>query len=151
MSRLEGLPALNRRLNAIGKNADLLRDIQLNAVAEATRTVPRRSSFLGRSIQPGSMGNDFAIVQATAPYAAYVELGTKPHVIRPRTKGMLSWTEGKRLSGRNRTGKGAGRRFFAKVVHHPGTKAQPFLVPAARWALQKVGISKIIERWNRAA
>jgi hypothetical protein len=151
MSRLEGLSALNRRLNAIQRNADLLRDIQLNAVAEAKRRVPRKTSALGRSIHPGSLGNDFAIVEATAPYAAYVELGTRPHVIKPRRKSVLSWTEGKRLSGRARTGAAAGQRFFAKRVNHPGTKPQPYLVPAARWALEKVGITKLIERWNRAA
>lgn len=151
MSRLEGLPALNRRLNAISKNGDLLRDIQLHAVAEAKRRVARRSGFLGRSINPGSTGPDFTIVEATAPYAGYVEFGTKAHVIKPRRKSVLSWTEGKRLSGRARTGAGAGQRFFARRVNHPGTKAQPFLVPAAKWALDKVGITKIIERWNRAA
>lgn len=148
---LEGLPKLNKRLEAIKRNSDLLREIQLNAVRRAKETVPRRTSALGRSIHPGSHGKDFAIVEATAPYAAYVELGTRPHVIRPRTKSVLSWTEGKRLSGRARSGAAAGRRFFARVVHHPGTKPQPYLVPAARWALDKVGINKIIERWNRAA
>lgn len=151
MSKLEGLPELNRRLNAITKNQDLLRDIQIHAVARAKTIVPRKTSALGRSIHPGASGPDFAIIEATAPYAAYVELGTRPHVIRPRNKRLLSWTEGKRLSGRPRTGAAAGARFFARVVHHPGTKPQPYLVPAAKWALDKVGITKIIERWNRAA
>lgn len=150
MSALEGLPALNRRLNAIAKNGDLLRDIQLHAVAEAKRIVPRKTSFLGRSIHPGATGADFAIIEATAPYAAYVELGTRAHIIKPRRKRLLAWPAagGARLSGRARTG---ARMIFARVVHHPGTKPQPYLVPAAKFALKKVGITKIIERWNRAA
>jgi len=49
-------------------------------------------------------------------YAAYVELGTAPHVIRSHGPYPL----------RNpRTG-----QVFGPVVHHPGTKAQPFLRPA---------------------
>lgn len=40
---------------------------------------------------------------------------------------------------------------FARIVHHPGTAAQPFLVPAAKTALRLLGVRQIIERWNRAA
>lgn len=54
-------------------------------------------------------------------YAIYLEFGTPPHIIRPRTKKALSWTEGKG---------GGGKRFFAKIVHHPGTDPQPFIRPA---------------------
>jgi hypothetical protein len=64
---------------------------------------------------------------------------------------MLSWTTGKRLSGRNRTGKGAGSRIFAAKVNHPGTKAQPFLLPGAVEAVRQVGVQPIIKAWNDAA
>jgi phage gpG-like protein len=153
MSKLEGLPDLNRRLDAISKatGRDLLREIQINAVAQAKHLVPRRTGNLGRSISPGSLSDTHAIVQATAGYAAYVELGTKPHVIRPKRRKVLAWAAspgGARLSGRARTG--AAMRF-AKKVNHPGTKAQPYLLPGARFALEKLGIRRIIEKWNRAA
>lgn len=49
-------------------------------------------------------------------YAVFVEFGTKPHVIRSHGDYPL----------RNaKTG-----QTFGRVVHHPGTKAQPFLRPA---------------------
>ncbi len=157
MSSLEGLPALNRRLNAIKDGRGLLREVQLSAVHEAKALVPRKTGNLGRTISKGQLTDVFAIVQATAPYAAFVELGTKAHVIRPRSKRILAWpanAAGARLSGRARTSTrrgGNGGMRFARVVHHPGTKAQPYLVPAAKTALRKIGVRRIIESWNRAA
>ncbi len=49
-------------------------------------------------------------------YAIYVEMGTEPHVIFPRLKKALYW-------------KGADHPVA--WVDHPGTKAYPYLVPAA--------------------
>lgn len=49
-------------------------------------------------------------------YWADVEYGTKPHMIFPVNKTYLSWV-------------GPQGRVFAKKVHHPGTKAQPFIRP----------------------
>lgn len=150
---LDGLPQLNRRLKAISQGTSILRSIQLQAVREAKELVPRKTGYLGRSIGPGSLTNSFAIVHANAGYAAFVELGTKPHVIRPSRKRMLSWPKnasGRRLSGRARSN--AGPRVFARKVNHPGTKAQPFLVPGARKALAGAGFKNIITRqWNEAA
>lgn len=157
MNNIDGLPALNKRLKAISESRGLLKMIQLDAVGEAKRLVPRKTGFLGRSIRPGSLTDDFAIVKATAPYAAFVEFDTKPHIIKPRNKRVLAWAangSGRRLSGRARTatrrGANGGMRF-ARVVHHPGTKAQPYLVPGAKAALGRVGVRRIIESWNRAA
>lgn len=57
-------------------------------------------------------------------YAAYLEFGTPAHIIRVKTKNVLA-----RYTG---TSKGkAGFEIFGKEVRHPGTKAKPFLFPAA--------------------
>ena len=57
-------------------------------------------------------------------YAAYVEFGTPPHIIRVKHKRVLA-----RYTG---TSKGKeGYEIFGKEVHHPGSKAKPFLFPAA--------------------
>jgi HK97 gp10 family phage protein len=53
-----------------------------------------------------------------ADYGGYVEFGTKPHVIRPKTPGGVL------------VFKMNGTTVFAKKVNHPGTKAQPFVRPA---------------------
>ena len=47
-------------------------------------------------------------------YAVYVEFGTKPHIIKPKTKKSLAWKDGN-------------RKVFAKSVQHPGTRPQPFI------------------------
>jgi hypothetical protein len=119
-------------------------------VREAKQRVARATDHTARTIAPGDLTDTYTIVRA-AGAAPFLEFGTKPHVIRPRNKKMLSWTTGKRLSGRNRTGKGAGSRIFAAKVNHPGTKAQPFLLPGAVEAVRQVGVQPIIKAWNDAA
>lgn len=148
MSQLKGQDKLDRRLNAIKSGRPVLQTIQLRAVAEAKKRVKRKTGHTARTIAPGSLTDRFAIVQA-AGAAVYLEFDTKPHTIKPRKKSVLSWTANKRLSGRARTA--GGRRFFAKLVHHPGTKAQPFLIPAAIAAIRSVGINAIRQAWNKAA
>jgi hypothetical protein len=74
------------------------------------------------------------IVEASAPYAAYVELGTRPHIIRPHPRVRGGWTGP--YTGRPGVGQHSlhwsegGMDFFAWLVHHPGTRAEPFLRPA---------------------
>lgn len=51
-----------------------------------------------------------------APYGLFMEVGTRPHIIRPkRPDGWLRWWDG------------AGRVHFARVVHHPGTRPYAYL------------------------
>lgn len=149
-SKLIGSAALIRRLNAIGKAQPVLRQVQIVAVKEAKQRVARKTGHTGRTITPGDLGPNFAIVQA-AGAAPFLEFGTRPHTITPKRKTVLSWTEGKRLSGRNRTGRAAGGRVFAKKVRHPGTRPQPFLLPAAVEAVKQVGLQPIVDAWNSAA
>lgn len=54
-------------------------------------------------------------VQFTAytPYAGYVIEGTNPHVIRPIAARYLMFYQGE-------------AQRFSRLVHHPGTKANPF-------------------------
>ena len=147
--KIEGMKKLNRRLDAISDTAGLLKAVQLRAVAEAKQLVPRKTGYLGRSIIPGSLSRSFAIVQATAGYAAYVELGTRPHVIVPRRARVLAWPVSGRLSGRPRSGS---PMIFARRVNHPGTKAQPYLLPGAEAALRAAGFRNIIvKKWNDAS
>jgi HK97 gp10 family phage protein len=62
-----------------------------------------------------------------APYAGYVEFGTKPHVIRPKKPGgVLVFTVG-------------GTKVFAKKVNHPGTKPQPYVAPAFQAWVDSLG------------
>jgi len=144
---------LKARIKAIGETSILLREVQLDTIAGAKAKVPRKTGFLGRSIVPGNVTDTLAIVYVNAPYAAAVELGSKPHVIVPKKASVLAWpsAEGsRRLSGRARKGTQKGDMTFAAKVDHPGTKPQPFVVPAAKDALHKHGVDAIIKVWNDA-
>jgi len=50
-------------------------------------------------------------------YGVFVHFGTRPHDIRPRERKALRWTRGSVFA-------------FAKTVHHPGYKGDPFMYRA---------------------
>lgn len=58
-------------------------------------------------------------VGSDVEYAAAVNDGTRPHIIRPKNAKALRFRVG-------------GRIVYARVVHHPGTRARPFLDRALR-------------------
>lgn len=87
--------------------------------ADARRYCPEDTGALKASIEFHLEGLKL-IVSATGgadgrTYAAYVELGTAPHVIYPKDKRALFW-------------KGAAHPVGK--VNHPGTRPRPYLRPA---------------------
>lgn len=81
---------------------------------KAKQIVHRRSGELARSITheiEGKVGR----IGTNLPYGPWVELGTRPHEIRPKTKQALFWVD---------------LEHPVKVVLHPGAKAYPYLRPA---------------------
>lgn len=86
-------------------------------MTEMVVRVPVDSGDLRNSISVRVEGNKVK-VGPTMPYSAYVEFGTRPHEIRPKSSdGVLRF-------------KVNGNDVYARVVNHPGTKAQPFVRPA---------------------
>ena len=201
-SSLEGADKLRARLKAISKTEVLLRDIQGHGVLEAKRLVPHRTRTLTHTIRPGRVNAEYAEIvaggQRKVGYAAFVERGTKPHIIRPKSQrqrfagpfikgqrgqhrgGVLAFpatAAGRTLAGRptaaarrNSPGLGAskfrlaggikrvgaagpssGSMRFYRSVQHPGTKAQPYLVPGLQKAVGLVGIKTIVRLWDGAA
>lgn len=63
-------------------------------------------------------GKASAIVESKAKYSAYVDQGTRPHIIRIKRARVLA---------NRRTG-----QIFGKIVQHPGTKAQPYFTNAVK-------------------
>jgi hypothetical protein len=60
-------------------------------------------------------GKLVAVEVNTASYARALHDGSRPHEIRPRRRAWLTgWSYG-------------GAPVFTKVVHHPGTRAKPWL------------------------
>ena len=81
---------------------------------EERRTLTLRSKF--------TIGSD-------VEYAAFVNDGTRPHIIRPKNGQYL------RFRGRG------GGWVYAKLVHHPGTRARPFLDDALKQVAAARGYS----------
>jgi hypothetical protein len=75
-------------------------------------TVPIKTGYLVQN-WGFDIGNLTARWYPKASYAPYVEFGTAPHIIRPVKARALANKE---------TG-----QFFGTLVHHPGTRANPFL------------------------
>lgn len=108
--------ALNRTFRATSRSEGEIAARQVVARAKvlapvdtgrlrASIRVERRSTFGLR--QRWTVGSD-------VEYAPMVNDGTRPHIIRPRTKKALKFKMG-------------GRTVYAAVVRHPGTRARPFL------------------------
>lgn len=151
MSEIKGMRQLLARMEAIKPNRRFMERLALSAVREQKILVPRKTGNLGRSITLGSVTPTRAETVARANYAAYVERGTPPHIIRPKNKKVLAWAAdgSARLSGAVRTG---GKVRFAKRVRHPGTKAKPFMVPGAKKAVEGAGLKTVVvTAWNDAA
>ncbi len=89
-------------------------------LAEMESRVPVKSGQLRRSLGIRVETNKVIIGPniKMAPYAGYVEFGTKAHEIKPKSEGgVLAFKVG-------------GRMVFARKVQHPGTRAQPYVRPA---------------------
>jgi hypothetical protein len=80
---------------------------------------PWRSGFLAQSIKK-EVGEGKVDIKPLASYAVFVEKGTVPHIIRPVNASCLAF-QGGMLGG----------MVFAKLVHHPGTKPNPFVAKTA--------------------
>jgi HK97 gp10 family phage protein len=102
------------------------------AYALMSAKAPVRSGRLLGSIREQVRGLE-ATVGPTVPYAIYVEYGTRPHEIRPVYASVLRF-------------KIEGKVVFTSIVHHPGTRAQPFVRETAEVTKQKIP-----ELWDEIA
>lgn len=89
--------------------------------AQDAADVHTQTGRLVRSLKKRKLNNgekiDIYHDTQIAPHAFFVHWGTSPHVITPNTKKALRWA-------------GAGGFHFAKIVHHPGYRGDPYLVKA---------------------
>ena len=98
------------KVTTIAKNK--AREIRPGSFKNRTGTL-RRS--IDRDVQSAARG----VVYANEKYGEFVEFGTSPHVIVPKSKKMLAF-------------KVNGQMVFARRVNHPGSKPYPFMEPAFR-------------------
>jgi hypothetical protein len=81
--------------------------------------VPRRTGKLASSIVKEVTAEGDWQIRALAPYDIYVQMGTRPHEIRPVRADMLVFRTADR------------HLVFTPLVHHPGTKPNPYMQRAA--------------------
>lgn len=97
---------------AVTQSAEDLVGAQMGAAPVKTGTL--RGSIHIESIERG--GDSVTAMTSTGgeadAYAIFVHEGTGPHVIEPKVASALSWP---------------GAAHPVKVVHHPGTRADPFM------------------------
>ncbi len=84
---------------------------------DAKRFAARDTHFMSQNIITYKVAAKTWRVHALAPYSAFVELGTRPHEIRPVDARALRWVDASGI-------------HFSRRVWHPGTRPQPFLRPA---------------------
>ena len=131
--QINGADALRRDLPSIPKTmeASVLRQMSQIAYDSAQRGAGSHSrsggsgallqSLYNRSIPNGrEVGHD----PGRAPHALFVNFGTRPHEIRPKSKKALRWAAG-------------GIFRFAKVVKHPGYRGDPYITRAADDAIRQ--------------
>jgi len=88
-------------------------------VVVARANAPTKTHELQRSIGSQYHGGGRWSVTASAPHAKFVHNGTRPHLIKGRSRSMLRffWER-------------VGAVVYLRQVNHPGTKANPFLTRA---------------------
>jgi hypothetical protein len=94
------------------------------AWAKAFYGAPIKTGFLASTVYKQVTEGE-GIVGVAASYAKFVVEGTAPHEIRAPDSGVLSFMV-------------AGKRIFTPIVHHPGTKPNPFMQKAVDEARSKV-------------
>ena len=154
-----GASALQARLGAVSAMASsgtLMAKVGLSAVREQKlmEAKHRKTGITGASIRLGTVTPTSALTMAGGA-AAYLEFGTRPHEISPKTAKVLAWAQGpaggafRRLSGATRKGVSSANIIFAMKVHHPGTKPSPFMVPGAILGIQNAGLADmIVAAWD---
>jgi HK97 gp10 family phage protein len=110
----------------------LVKKVAEYAYALMSAKAPVTSGRLLGSIRKDVRGLE-ARIGPTVAYAIYVEYGTLPHEIRPVNASVLRFEV-------------EGKIVFTRLVHHPGTRAQPFVRETAEATRQKIP-----ELWNEIA
>lgn len=129
-------------LNPTGATTRANRRISRFGIAAARRNAARhkKTGEMEREMRARVIGAEGVEFYDTAPQALFIEEGTPAHVIRPKNAKAL------RFFGPT------GQPVFAREVHHPGTKADPFLEPAIADGAQVwegIYAIEVEKEWNR--
>lgn len=128
VAELQKFEALTRREKTVAVNRTAL-DVHREEINQLNAKTKRHTGRLAQ-IAVAFPEQGTAVVEPTAPYAEYIEYGTRPHRIRARNKRVLAARQG----GFSKNGIRYGiYTIFGTEVQHPGTAARPFVAPAAEY------------------
>lgn len=120
VSVLQRLPP-NLERQTILRMSQVAFDAAQKGAQRHSKTGDLVQSLYNRAIPTGrAVGHD----TQRAPHALFVNLGTKPHVIRPKSKKALRWVKGNKY-------------VFSKQVNHPGYRGDAYLINAATLAVRE--------------
>ncbi len=102
------------------------------AFAAAFWGAPVKTGYLASTVYK-QVSDSEGVVGVAASYARVVVEGTAPHEIRPANGEVLAFMV-------------AGKMVFTPIVHHPGTKPNPFMQNALEEAQSKVDVT-FAELW----
>ena len=102
------------------------------AFAAAFWGAPVKTGYLASTVYK-QVSDSEGVVGVAASYAQVVVEGTAPHEIRPANGEVLAFMI-------------AGKMIFTPIVHHPGTKPNPFMQNALEEAQSKVDVT-FAELW----
>ena len=114
--------------------------IEVQDEAQTNHRFTSRTGQLERSIDVKFNENSGIVYidSQSAPHGPFVHEGTMAHDIFPKNKKALRWAP-----------QGGGAFQFARVVHHKGTKADPFLFNALK--NKKDDIRNIFAKYTKTA
>ncbi len=107
-----------------------------NLITGLKRRVAVDTARLKNSIELRQVGKDYFIVMAE--HGRYVEWGTPPHIIRPKTAKALKFEVDKKERLARKGKRSEANIVFAKEVQHPGTMPQPFIRPTLRGDIPRI-------------
>jgi hypothetical protein len=121
IEEIRRLPA-NLERTAILRMSQIAYDQMQDGARSHSKKGDLFASIYNRAIPKGrEVGHD----PQRAPHALFVVFGTKPHVIRPKTKKALRWVSGNGFA-------------FAGKVNHPGYRGDNYLQRAADEAVRQM-------------
>lgn len=122
-ARMEGLASLKHKLGLLSAEDEKVARREVKRTLVSIESSAKVRAPVDRGRLQGSISHELerdglsGVAGTNLEYAPDVEFGTSPHEIRPKHKKALAFTVG-------------GKKVVRKVVHHPGTTAQPFLFPS---------------------
>ncbi len=160
VEQIKGYSQLQARLHAVGgtkMSTGMMKQLGARAIAEQKLLVmPHKKTGVTQASIHVSNITATSVTTAVGGAGRWLEFGTRPHVITPKVAKVLAWASGpagganRRLTGATRVGKLADH--FARIVHHPGTRPYPFMIPGAKLAISKSGLADVVVKaWNDAA